>query len=297
MLSVRVSEGHSLAPFETATPVPAADEALVEVHASTINRGEIDLIAARKIGWCPGQDVAGVVLAEAADGTGPKAGTRVIGLAEQGAWSEVVAVRASRLAPVPDEVDYATAASLPMAGLTALRTVRRLGDVLGKAVLVTGANGGVGGMQVQLAQLSGAIVTGLIRNSEIKTLADVTVTDLGHAGPFYGALDAIGGELIPTIVRQLRPRADLVWFGSGSGRSSELTIYDFIGHEGVSIHTYFSYAADTAQDAADLSVLLSLAARRSLDPRVASSRPLRQAAQAAEDLAHGGVSGKIVLTR
>jgi NADPH2:quinone reductase len=297
MFSVRVGEGQSLAAVKTDLPVAAADEALVEVRASSVNRGELALVAIRDVGWAPGQDVAGVVVAEAADGSGPRAGARVIGLAEQGAWSEFVAVRASRLAEVPDEVDLATAAALPMAGLTALRTVRRLGNLLGREVLVTGANGGVGRMQVRLAKLSGAVVTGLVREPAAGTLADVTVTTLADAGPFDAALDAIGGDVLKSVVGRLKPRADLVWFGSGSGQSSELSIYDFVGHEGASIHTYFSYAEDASRDADDLSLLLGLIAKQSITVEIASRWPLFDPAGAAQQLARGGTSGKIVLVR
>ena len=206
-------------------------------------------------------------------------------------------MRASRLAEVPDEVDLATAAALPMAGLTALRTVRRLGNLLGREVLVTGANGGVGRMQVQLAKLSGARVTGLVRAPAAETVADVAVTSLAEAGPFDAALDAIGGDLLKSIVGRLKPQADLVWFGSGAGQSSALSIYDFVGHEGVSIHTYFSYAEDATRDADDLSLLLSLIAKRSITVEIASQWPLFEAAGAAQQLAQGGTSGKIVLAR
>ena len=56
---------------EVAEPQPAADEALVEVHAFSLNRGELALLAMRPEGWRPGQDVAGVVVQAAADGSGP----------------------------------------------------------------------------------------------------------------------------------------------------------------------------------------------------------------------------------
>src|SRR5712692_7731887 len=73
---------------EMPEPRPGPADVLVEVAAYGINRGELSLIERRPDGWTPGQDVAGVVAAAAADGTGPQAGTRVVGMADWGGWSE-----------------------------------------------------------------------------------------------------------------------------------------------------------------------------------------------------------------
>jgi len=63
---------------EVAEPEPGPDEAIVEVRAFSLNRGELALLAGRAEGWRPGQDIAGVVVQAAADGGGPKKGTRVV---------------------------------------------------------------------------------------------------------------------------------------------------------------------------------------------------------------------------
>jgi NADPH2:quinone reductase len=295
MLSVRVTADHNVVVREVPDPVPAPNESIIEVVASTVNRGELALIGMRPAGWAPGQDVAGVVASQASDGSGPPAGTRVIGLAEEGGWSERVAVQASRLATVPDDVDLATAAALPMAGLTALRTLRKLGSVLGRDVLVTGAAGGVGGLQVQLAALSGARVTALVRTE--RTLPGVqTITALVGAGPFDAALESVGGDVFGAVVPVLRPGADLVWFGSTSGKPAPMSIYDFIGHEGVTVHTYFSYAADTTHDTRDLETLLGLVHAGRLKIETAVRWSITDAAQAVQQLAAGGIHGKILLT-
>ena len=97
--------------------------------------------------------MAGVVEQAAADGRGPPSGTRVTGLVRSGAWAQLAAVPADRMAPIPPQVSDAQAAALPTAGLTALRVLEVGGLVLGKRVLVTGATGGVGRMAVKLAHL------------------------------------------------------------------------------------------------------------------------------------------------
>src|SRR3954463_13276423 len=107
---------------EGAPPAPAPDEALVAVRAFAVNRGELTLVR-RRDGWQPGQDIAGEVIQQAADGTGPEAGMRVAGVAEWHGGAEQAAVPAHRLAAFPDRVDFVRAAALPMAGTTAANLV------------------------------------------------------------------------------------------------------------------------------------------------------------------------------
>ena len=86
---VNSSAGAGIA--DVSDPRPAAGEALVAVRAFSINRGELALLAARTNDWRPGQDIAGVVVEQAADGSGPPPGTRIVALAEQAGWSEPAA--------------------------------------------------------------------------------------------------------------------------------------------------------------------------------------------------------------
>jgi hypothetical protein len=105
-------------------PSAAENEAIVEVRAFSLNRGELRLLASRPEGWPPGQDVSGVVIKAALDGSGPREGERVVGLVDQGGWAQRVAVPTECLAILPKGVGFAEAASLPIAGPTALRTLR-----------------------------------------------------------------------------------------------------------------------------------------------------------------------------
>src|ERR1700730_947404 len=122
---------------EVPEPQPKRNEALVEVRAFSLNRGELRLFQVRPEGWRPGQDISGVVLRAAADGNGPRAGERVVALTDNAGWAERAAVPAHRMAVLPDNVLIEEAAALPVAGLTALRTLRHGAPLLGKRVLVT----------------------------------------------------------------------------------------------------------------------------------------------------------------
>src|ERR1700719_488263 len=141
---------------EVAEPEPTSDQAIVEVHTFSVNRGELMLLANRPEGWQPGQDIAGIIVQAAADGSGPKEGTRVVALADGAGWAQRVGAPTARMDALTDNLSFASAATLPVAGLTALRTVRLGGDLLGRRVLITGAAGGVGRFAVQLAGPSGA---------------------------------------------------------------------------------------------------------------------------------------------
>ena len=125
-------------------PELAADQILVQVHAISLNRGEVRGIARAAEGAIPGWDIAGSVLEPAQLGASPAKGTRVAAMLDTGGWAERVAVPVARAAIIPDGVGFDVAATLPVAGLTALRALQLGAPLKGARVLVTGASGGVG---------------------------------------------------------------------------------------------------------------------------------------------------------
>ena len=162
------SSAQKLVLQEVDAPQPLPSEALVNVSAISLNRGEVrSSLAGTQPGARPGWDLAGTVEQAAADGTGPQAGQRVVGILRTRAWAEQAAVPTAQLAVLPEGVSFEQASTLPVAGLTALYGLGIAGSLLARSVLITGASGGVGHLAVQLALESGASeVVGTVRQEK-----------------------------------------------------------------------------------------------------------------------------------
>jgi NADPH:quinone reductase len=287
---------------ELPEPQPQRDEALVAVRAFSLNRGELRSIRNNGEGWVPGQDVGGVVLKQAENGSGPAAGARVVVLTDEFGWAQRVAVPAHRMAELPDSVSFAQAATLPVAGLTALRTLRHGAPLLGKRVLITGAAGGVGTIAVQLAARSGARVTAVVGGAEraagMQELGALEVIDgIDKAqGRFGLILESAGGASLSHAIRLVEAKGTVVIYGNSSGEPTTLAFADFRGAPNSRVQS-FSYFYSEAADrfAPDLALLVSLIADGSLKPRIGVERSWRDFAVVAEQLRDRRVSGKAVL--
>jgi NADPH2:quinone reductase len=287
---------------EVADPEPAPSEAVVEVKAVAINRGELRLLAARPHGWRPGQDVAGVVVRAAGDGSGPGEGSPVVAWPEQEGWAQRVAVPTSHLAVLAPHVPFSAAATLPVAGVTALRALRLGGDLLGRRVLVTGAAGGVGRFAVEMATRSGAAVTGVGADSSraagLEELgASAIVNDIDAAdGPFHLILESVGGGSLEAAVRLVAPNGTIVVFGNSSDTPAEISFGDFRGRAGARIVAFFVYeSGEPPPFGEDLELLADMVAEGSLHPQVGLEAPWTEANAVLEALARRQVNGKAVL--
>ncbi|WP_027037736.1 zinc-binding dehydrogenase [Mesorhizobium ciceri] len=286
---------------ELAEPQPASNEALVSVHATSLNRGELRLLSIRPNGWIPGQDIAGIVERAAADGSGPAVGARVAALVDQAGWAQRVAVPTDRLAVLPDDVSFAAAATLPVAGTTALRTLRHGGDLAGQQVLITGASGAVGRFQIQLAREQGASVTAIAATRHAEDLRGlgaeqvVEAIDLAEE-PFSLITESVGGKSLAHAIERVAPGGTIVMFGSSSGDLTPIGFRQFVpDHEGARLQT-FAYYTSGPGIGEDIASLLALVAAGRLETRVALTVPWTDIAEALNALRQRSFSGKAVLT-
>ena len=199
---------------ERPEPRPAINDVMVEIHASGFVPTELqwpstwtDRAGRDRAPSIPGHELAGVVAALGYGTTGLSVGQRVFGLADwhrDGTLAEYVAIEARNVAPLPGDVAFTVAASLPISGLTAWQGLFQHGRLQpGQSVLVHGAAGAVGTMATQLAREAGAHVIGTGRTADREKTLDFganefvdldgdALEDLGEVDLVF---DVIGGDI------------------------------------------------------------------------------------------------------
>jgi NADPH:quinone reductase len=283
-------------------PNPKYNEAIVKVTAISLNRGEVRYGFTRPDEWIPGWDLAGEVVQAAANGAGPKEKTRVVGFLPSGAWTQYIAVPADALAELPLNVSDAQAATLPVAGLTAMLTLAKGGQLLGKKVLITGATGGVGTFAVQLASLSGAHTIALIRSREdeqmIKNLgADEIVYSVDDVSTScHLIIDSVGGDLIGKLITKVAPHGTLVSYGNSSEQpEASYTVPDMY-RSSVTLYGFILFGElKTETPASALSRLIDLVSRNKLKIVIEKEASWTDIQQVAHDLMDRRFKGKAVL--
>ena len=288
---------------EVPEPILLPSEALVRVAAFSINLGEVRRAKNAENGWRPGWDLAGTVERPAADGSGPPSGAPVVGMRDFGAWAEFAAVSTDRLAIVPAGLSFERAATLPVAGLTALWALEKRGSLLGRRVLVTGASGGVGIFATQLARLAGAHATALVHHEAKRAVvaphADAVVTgddELEGAG-FDIILESVGGTVFAKALQALAADGILVTYGTSADRSSTIEVAPFYVRGGASIYGFYLFhELRTHSGSAGLARLAALLQVGKLDVHVDATLPAASIAAAVDLLWTRRVSGKMVVT-
>jgi NADPH:quinone reductase-like Zn-dependent oxidoreductase len=283
---------------EAPDPVVGPGQVLVEVRHTSLNWGELnrarsgDAPPGTVLGW----DAAGVVTRAAADGTGPAVGSRVVTRGAEGGWAQRRAVDVSELAVVPDAVDLAQAAALPVAGVTALRALRAAGSILSRRVLITSAAGGVGRFAVQLASLGGAYVIASVGSPErgeglIELGADDVIVGLeGLEDPVDVVIENVGGQQLVDAFAMLAPGGNLQSVGWTSGEPAVFPPYSTVGP--AKTLTSFTMGPDIGED---LATLLGLVADGLLKVEIGWRGPWERADDAVDALLGRQVGGKAVL--
>jgi NADPH:quinone reductase-like Zn-dependent oxidoreductase len=282
-------------------PKVGPDSVLVRVGAAGVNPVDWKILA----GWLdpvfdvhfpliPGWDVAGVVEAAGADATEYAVGDEVIGYVrkdavQHGTYAELVAAPVRTLARKPAALSRQQAAGLPLAGLTAYQSIRRLGTQPGETALVHAAAGGVGSLAVQILVDRGARVIGTAGEHNHDFLRSL------------GAEPVTYGDGLAERVRALAPEGidvALDYVGGGAVDVSQELLKDRSRVASIAdseVKAKGGHMVWVRPDTADLTALAALADAGKLTVPVDTVLPLSQAAEALRKSQTGRTRGKIVL--
>jgi len=217
-------------------PAPNDDQVLVRVHAASLNPSEMHMMSgkliARVLGGngllkpkntIPGADIAGQVEAVGKNVTQFKLGDEVFGRRAPGGFAEYVCVSEKLIALKPANLTFEQAAAVPVAGITALQSLRDTGQIQpGQKVLINGASGGVGTFTMQIAKAFGVHVTGvchtrnldLVRSLGADRVIDYNRENFSRNGQRYDLIiDNVGNHSISDYRRALSPKGICVVVG------------------------------------------------------------------------------------
>ena len=302
-------------------PTPKAHEILLKVHAAALNpldwhliRGEPSImrLGGKPKAKIPGADVAGTVEAVGPGVQRFRRGDEVFGTV-RGSFAEYACGHEDRFALKPARVSFEHAATIPVAGCTALVALRDYGRVKpGQSVLVNGASGGVGTFAAQIATAFGARVTGvcsarnlaLVRSLGAEQVVDYATENFTRQARRYDLiLNVAGNASVSDARRALAPRGTLVVVGAGVGRQSDggITLSGMLSLALVALASRFgrqkiSMVLGKPVRSEDLAFIAKLVEDKNVEPVVDRTYALADAAEAVRYLEAGHARGKVVVT-
>jgi NADPH:quinone reductase-like Zn-dependent oxidoreductase len=306
---------------EVDPPTPKEREILLKVHAAAVNpldwhliRGEPSVmrLGGKPKARIPGADVAGTVEAVGSGVQRFRRGDEVLGTV-RGSFAEYACGHEDRFALKPAKVSFERAATIPVAGCTALVALRNYGRVkAGQSVLVNGASGGVGTFAVQLATAFGTHVTGvcsarnidLVRSLGAERVIDYATEDFTRQAVRYDLiLNVAGNASVSDTRRALAPHGALVVVGAGVGRQTDggITLSGMLSLAFVALASRFgqqkvSMVLGKPVQSDDLAFIAKLVEDGNVVPVIDRTYPLADAAEAVRYLEGGHARGKVVVT-
>ncbi len=311
---------------EVMDPTPGPGEVVIEVKAVGVNYPDALIIADKyqfrpERPFAPGAEVAGVVDAVGEGVKGVFRGDRVVAVPGWGGMVERLKVRAETLIPIPDGMDYETAAAFIMTYGTSYYALKDRAQLQpGETLLVLGAAGGVGAAAVELGKAMGArVVAAASTNDKVEFALELGADNglIYPSGPMdKAAQKALSGEFKLSTGRD---GADVVFDGVGGDYAEPaLRAMDWNGRylvvgfpagipslplnltllKSVSVIGVFwgaAVARDPKAHAANMAELMQLYADGKIKPRVSRTFPLERAHEAIQALSDRTAVGKIVV--
>jgi NADPH:quinone reductase-like Zn-dependent oxidoreductase len=302
---------------ECPSPIPNKGEVLVQIKAAALNHRDLfitqGLYAGIRTPCILGSDAAGicdskrVVLYPALHwGDNPNfqgKNFRVLGMPDDGTFAEQIRIPLANVFPMPQHLNWEQAAALPLAGLTAWRTLfSRCQLKKGEKVLITGIGGGVALMALQLAVAAEAIVfvssgseEKIERALKLGAQGGVNYREQGWekqlkqaAGGFDVILDSAGGDGFAMFPALCNPGARIGFYGGTLGKVNGLSLQPLFWKQ-ISLH------GSTMGSPAEFEAMLAFVAKLKIIPVVDAVFPLSKSDLAFEKMEKGGQFGKIVL--
>lgn len=319
VVAEKVSEPEDLKVVDLPEPTPGAGEIRIDVKATALNFADTLIIGHKyqvkpDFPFSPGFEVAGIVSAVGDGVTDFKAGDRVIATMDYGAYREQVIVEDYLAHPFPEEMDFATAASFPVAyGTSYVGLLRRSHIAVGETVLVHGAAGGVGLTAVEIAKAAGARVIATASSDakcaitlehgadEAINYAEVDfrdrvneLTDGKGADVIY---DPVGGDVFDQSLRCINWGGRILVIGFAAGRIPQIPANLLLVKSCSAIGVFWSShrRREPLELRQDYRQLFQWWSEGKLKPLVGASYPLEQAGEAMRALLSRKVAGKIVL--
>jgi NADPH:quinone reductase-like Zn-dependent oxidoreductase len=303
---------------EVQKPTPGDDEVPVQVHASSVNYGNVALVKGEPFMsrlWSglskpkdpiPGGDVAGRVEAVGKNVTQFQPGDEVYGdtsSAGFGAFAEYVAAPANTFALKPTNISFEEAAAVPQAALVALQGLRNKGQIQpGQKVLINGASGGNGTFAVQIAKAFETEVTAvcstrnvdMVRAIGADHVIDYTQEDFAENEGQYDLILATGGDRsISDYKRALSPTGTYVSAGGSMTQVFQgLLLGPFMSLGGSKTLTSLYHRPNQE----DLVTMKELIEGGKVKPIIDRRYPLSEAAEALRYYAEGRSQGKVIIT-
>lgn len=305
--------------IETAIPEPEPDEVLIEVKASGVNFAELELIkgrytSAKRPPFIMGFEAAGVVVRTGGQVSTVRPGDRVAALVSSGGYAEYATAAADACIPIPDEISFAEATTIPVQGVSAYALLHLAAKPqTSESLLIQSAAGGVGLYLVQLAKIMGVkTVIALASSSEKITLlrslgADIALDYSVENWPEQ-ARSAVGGNGVDVVLeaasgpvgaasfKLLAPFGRMVVFGARNIHDSMSP--DQIRQLIVGNQTIIGFNIPTMRResiAPLVPPLLNLIAGKQVKLFATGSFPLAEVAAAFEAFSSRRTVGKIVL--